>query len=361
MPNPYTPLAFLQPAMANDFEGSRYLYVATLSAFTLDWMMAWPDEYRIIVKAPIRLSNIIYCISRIFAFTYILTNTIFQIASVGSCQALQVALASCFTVGVPATSALFYLRICAVFRNSRPIIIIFGLLWLSILATCLTIPFAIGGTHIGTTDRGINSKVKPFSSSAIITNTVNDTFVFLAISFRLVSFSMQGNTIGDRFRSFVRGDGLPKFSKLLLQGGQMYYFATVALNILTMAMILSPSMSPVFRAMFSIPNVALENAMATRVFRAVHLGLISDADTSPHSSGPSRGLAFMNHGSGSGAHASRGSGCDVYPLETRVFDHHVTLGNHIQITKTMETHHDVDDLPAKRESLTDVESGLGQV
>ncbi|KAL6304752.1 hypothetical protein BKA93DRAFT_732544 [Sparassis latifolia] len=360
MPNPYTPLAWLPPATANDFEGSRYLYVATLSAFIWDWMMAWPDEYRIIIKAPIRLSNIIYCISRIGAFAYILTSTIFQIASVGSCQALQVALGSCFTVGVPATSALFYLRVCAVFHNSRLIMVIFGVLWLSILGTSFTVPFAISGTHIGTTDKCINSSVKSYSSAAVITTTVNDTLVFLFISVRLVSFSMQGNGIGDRLRSFTRGDGLPKISKMLLQGGQLYYFVTVALNILTMAMILSPSVSPVFRAMFTIPNVALENAMATRVFRAVHLGLISHGDTSSHSSGPSRGPVFMNHASRGGVSASRGVGRDVYPLETRVFDH-ATLGNHIEITKTLETHRDIDDLPAKRESLTDVESGLGQV
>lgn len=41
-------------------------------------------------------------------------------------------------------------------------------------------------------------------------------------------------------------------------------------------MVLSPSVPPVFHAMFSVPNIALESAMACRVFRAVKLGFIKD-------------------------------------------------------------------------------------
>ncbi|GBE89887.1 hypothetical protein SCP_1702130 [Sparassis crispa] len=275
LPNPYTPLAFLTPTTANEFEASCYLYVATLVAFIWDWMTAWPDEYRIIFKKPIRASKIVYCLSRLSAFTYIVTSTIFQVAPVGVCQELQLALRTFFAVSIPATSALFYLCVCAVFHNSKPVVIFFGILWLSILGTSFTVPFSIHGAHIGTTDRCINTSVKPVSSSGVILNTINDTLVFFAISFRLVSFSIQEQgTARDKFRSFFRGEGLPKLSRMLLQGGQLYYFATVSLNILTMAMIISPKVSPVFHAMFTIPNIALENAMATRVFRAIHMGAI---------------------------------------------------------------------------------------
>jgi hypothetical protein len=43
-----------------------------------------------------------------------------------------------------------------------------------------------------------------------------------------------------------------------------------------MSMILLKTGPAVIHAMFTIPNVALENAMATRVFRAVALGVIKD-------------------------------------------------------------------------------------
>lgn len=46
-----------------------------------------------------------------------------------------------------------------------------------------------------------------------------------------------------------------------------------------MVVILTPSVPPVLRAMFSIPNVALQNAMACRVYRQLKLGLIREVPT----------------------------------------------------------------------------------
>ena len=51
------------------------------------------------------------------------------------------------------------------------------------------------------------------------------------------------------------------------------------MNIVAMVVILTPSVPPVLRAMFSIPNVALQNAMACRVFRQLKLGLIRETPT----------------------------------------------------------------------------------
>lgn len=52
------------------------------------------------------------------------------------------------------------------------------------------------------------------------------------------------------------------------------YRITVSGNLLTMIMILTPSVPPVYHAMFTIPNVAIENAMACKVFRDIKFGLI---------------------------------------------------------------------------------------
>lgn len=51
---------------------------------------------------------------------------------------------------------------------------------------------------------------------------------------------------------------------------------TVQMNIVAMVVILTPSVPPVIRAMFSIPNVALQNAMACRVYRQLKLGMIRE-------------------------------------------------------------------------------------
>ena len=48
----------------------------------------------------------------------------------------------------------------------------------------------------------------------------------------------------------------------------------VGWNVLAMAMILAPSVPPVYRAMFTIPSVAVENCMACKVYRDVKFGVI---------------------------------------------------------------------------------------
>lgn len=46
------------------------------------------------------------------------------------------------------------------------------------------------------------------------------------------------------------------------------------MNILTVVSILAPSFPPILHAMFTVPNIALTNAMACRVYRQVRLGLL---------------------------------------------------------------------------------------
>jgi hypothetical protein len=57
----------------------------------------------------------------------------------------------------------------------------------------------------------------------------------------------------------------------------IYFFsATIGLNIVFAIMLISPSVPVLYRPILSIPNLALENAMACRVYRAVKLGLIKN-------------------------------------------------------------------------------------
>jgi hypothetical protein len=52
---------------------------------------------------------------------------------------------------------------------------------------------------------------------------------------------------------------------------------TVGLSLIVVITNLSP-ISPVYSAMFSVPNIALGSAMACRVFRGIKLGAISDSE-----------------------------------------------------------------------------------
>lgn len=53
----------------------------------------------------------------------------------------------------------------------------------------------------------------------------------------------------------------------------------LASNLLTSVMVLAPHVPPVYHAMFTIPNVALMNSMACRVFRAIKFGTLKAKPT----------------------------------------------------------------------------------
>ncbi|TDL21970.1 hypothetical protein BD410DRAFT_789054 [Rickenella mellea] len=277
--NPMTALAYLPPVIADQIEISRYIYVGAFSAFMWDVLTNLNNDYKLLFKFTVRPPTVVYFLSRIMTLAFLTSAMLFPIASIGDCQKLQTALGSCFAVAVPATSLLFFFRVRAIFEREKIVVGIFFLVWLATLGGSLTVPFAIFGGHIGPTLHCINTAVKPYSSVGIIVSTVSDTLVLLAISYRLITTTSLEDSVKGRVQGFFGGKGLPRISKSLLQGGQQYYLITVGFNIATMAMILSPSVPPVLRAILTVPNLALENAMACRVFRDVRFGLIRNDAT----------------------------------------------------------------------------------
>lgn len=56
---------------------------------------------------------------------------------------------------------------------------------------------------------------------------INDTLVFLAISYRLAGDAATERSWWARIKSFVKGDGLYSLSRSILQSGQVYYLQVV--------------------------------------------------------------------------------------------------------------------------------------
>ncbi|KZV88779.1 hypothetical protein EXIGLDRAFT_797636 [Exidia glandulosa HHB12029] len=249
--NPTTPLAFLPQSIADQYEASRYIYIGAVAAWIWDVLSSLPQDYEIYFKSRWTIPTVTYLLSRLGTFGFIFSSTMFQVAQVADCQALMIGLGWCYVLAVPSTSLLFLFRVRAVFYNERWITVVFFFLWLSTLASAFTVPFAIGGAHIATTKYCIDTAIKSYASAAPITNTAYSSLVFIAISVRIVANSHGQSS---RARSSV--------SRALLQGGQLYYLATVGLNIITITLLLTPSVPAVLHAMFTIPNVALENTMA---------------------------------------------------------------------------------------------------
>jgi hypothetical protein len=149
----------------------------------------------------------------------------------------------------------------------------------------------------------IKENINPFVAAAIIIPLINDTFVFLATTWRLSHISYARHTLENGFRLLVFGDYLPVFSKVLLQDGQAYYLLAlliclmsltrltcysfyrtiVTMNLIAVITLFDDSIPDIqtLRTMFTVPNVALMNIMACRVYRnAILLGDLGETELS---------------------------------------------------------------------------------
>ena len=58
------------------------------------------------------------------------------------------------------------------------------------------------------------------------------------------------------------------------------FSVTVMVNIATLSIMLNPAFSPIYRAVSFVPNLAIYNIMACRVYRGMKLGFIEDGGKS---------------------------------------------------------------------------------
>jgi hypothetical protein len=148
-----------------------------------------------------------------------------SVAPVNKCSQLDKSVGILFFFAVTSTSLLFFFRTRAVFDRNPWIVAFFAILWLAVVGACLTVIIGVNGVNIGSTRYCIEGSVKPFVTTAAIIPLINDTFVFLAITWRLADNSYARPTLKDGLRVLIFGDYLPKFSKAMLQDGQAYYLS----------------------------------------------------------------------------------------------------------------------------------------
>jgi len=251
------------------------VYVAIMAAYTWDWLMAMPEEYAIVRKAGITAPNIAYFLSRVGTFGSTL-GTFLGVVPLDNCEIVKYIESVFAVIALPATSLLFFFRLKAVYRHSRIIITIFGIFWLAIAGLSILLTFSIRINHIPYTRYCFQDQANAYIAIPILLTAVNDTLVFLAISYRMVSIAMVKSTWRAWIKSFFTGDGLLYLSKVLLQSGQVYYFITIGVAIIASVFILYGTIPVELRAILVRPYFSLESAMACRVFRVVFLGVTQE-------------------------------------------------------------------------------------
>ncbi|KAF9256969.1 hypothetical protein L218DRAFT_936238 [Marasmius fiardii PR-910] len=292
LPNPFTPLAFLPPDIANSLEVARYLCVVALGGYIWDCAINLGNDYKLLFKHDIRYTTGIYYLSRISTMGYVVGSTVFLIGNVSNCNALQRSVGIFYLLSTGFTSFLFLLRVIAVWIWNRWIIASFTFLWLATVAVAITAPVGLEAGHLGTTQACLFIQVADYTESSAITFMIYDSAVFLAITYRILVNSLLEENHSAQFKTFIgRGKSfLPTLSTNLLRSGQHYYLVALSGNIVILVMLKLSNIPVFYHAMCTIPVVAVINSMACIVFRQIKFGLITvDGSINFHSFGTSRG------------------------------------------------------------------------
>ncbi|KZP08315.1 hypothetical protein FIBSPDRAFT_840428 [Athelia psychrophila] len=259
MLNPHTPMSYLTPSAAKIYTLTANINLFTMGALAWDWAMSMPDEYRIVlIGKRLSLSKITYFSSRL------------AVLPVRDCHALSKIFAAFLQLTLNSNNLLFFFRIRAVYSNSLRVSLFFGFCYIVVFVTSVLVPSTLNAIYIGPTEYCVESEIRPWIASlATICNVVNDTLVFLAISYRIPSVSIGAGGRRSALQRFFCGDGAPRVIKQLLQNGQLYYLATIVTSIAHIILGLTTG----YGTALTIPVVVVQHVMTCRVHRAVILGL----------------------------------------------------------------------------------------
>jgi hypothetical protein len=139
------------------------------------------------------------------------------------CHAYSCAMSSILILGPPSTLFMFFLRVRAVYHDKKLVVAFFAFLWLSLFGTLFLSPFTLMAGHLGPTKICTVTSVKYYWVISLFIHSAFDTLVFLAISIRIISYAMGRGDLRTRLKSLFVGHGLPRISKCIMQGGQLYY------------------------------------------------------------------------------------------------------------------------------------------
>lgn len=128
-----------------------------------------------------------------------------------------------YSIAVPSTTLLFTIRVRAIYGGNKYITVFFGVLWLFVIGGCITTIHGDSVREIGSTGYCVNTHFESYATSSVIAPLVNDTLVFLAISWRLMQVTLLRDGHKVHIQEIVLGRRMPPFSRALFNDGQMYY------------------------------------------------------------------------------------------------------------------------------------------
>ncbi|KAF9471347.1 hypothetical protein BDN70DRAFT_888251 [Pholiota conissans] len=280
LPNPNTPLAFLDPESAYQTSVSIYVLAGSLGVLLWDVLDNIGSDFNLLFRNRVTFSTLVYFMSRLGSLGYVIASNIFETAPTGHCKAFETITDAFYPVSLGLSALLFFIRLRAIYNRDRIVVAFFFLLWLGLLGTTMIVPITILGGNIGPTQYCIDEDVPNAVYAAIISPLVHDTLVFIAITYRLVRNAHLETGLKDGMAVAFSGEYLPAFSKGLLKDGQKYYLISLISNLVTVIMVFDTSVPVPMRSMCATPNIVLTNIMACRVYRNTRRGFIRESEIS---------------------------------------------------------------------------------
>jgi len=280
LPNPNTPLAFLDPESAYQTSVSIYVLAGSLGVLLWDVLDNISSDFALLFKQRITFTTLVYFASRIGSLGYVIASNIFETAPTGNCKAFETITDAFYPVALGFSALLFFMRLRAIYNRDRIVVAAFFVLWLGLLGTTVIVPIVILGANIGPTQYCIDADVPSSVYAAILSPLIHDTLVFIAITYRLVKNAHREMGLKDGMTIAVSGKYLPSFTRGLLKDGQKYYLISLISNVVTVIMVFDTSVPIPMRSMCATPNIVLTNIMACRVYRNTKFGFIRESEVS---------------------------------------------------------------------------------
>ncbi|KAJ3500336.1 hypothetical protein NLJ89_g9846 [Agrocybe chaxingu] len=292
-------MAFFPPELASQVMVSIYILVGSLVVLIWDVLNNLKNDWKLVRNYRIGAPTVAYFVSRWSSIGYLLGGAIFATAPLGNCYTSGKIISTLYAISIPSTSLLFFFRVRAMYLSTGTqgtwVIRFFAFMWLAVLGGSIVSTPGVTASNIGTTEYCINSGLKSYVSMSGIIPFANDTLVFLAITWRLmdVGAPIEGfggrkrgvknvkvagkwelrRTVENGLRTGLFGANLSRFTRGLLQDGQVYYMSTVVINVMNLIIYYNESIPIVYRTSLTMPNIMLMNVMACRVFRRTKFGI----------------------------------------------------------------------------------------
>ncbi|PPQ87208.1 hypothetical protein CVT25_014181, partial [Psilocybe cyanescens] len=256
------------------------------------------NEYALLFRYRIKVTTVVYMVARsafangrfllgslltsrrLSTLAFILVATIFSTAPIKACNQFVLAVHILMTISISTTSLLFVFRVRAIYEGNKYIASFFGLMWLAVVASFIVTMQGLEA-HLESNEYGsltycATRSISRYIALDFVMPLVHDTLVFLAISWRLTTNSIQHSNVKNGVRAMVFGDYMPAFSRALLQDGQMYYLTTISTGLLAFVMLFMTGVEVTYKTTFLVPNIMLMNIMACYVFRKTKFGIFAE-------------------------------------------------------------------------------------